>query len=132
MAISRTREYEADRDGALISGDPMSLASALDKISRLSRNFENPFARRVPGIAHLFIINPLAGDRKDSLFSTHPDVNNRIDALRQLARELASGSPGERPAFVARAPRRPSRDAAPGWRVPGTRSDRRDTRGPWG
>jgi heat shock protein HtpX len=96
MAISRTREYGADRGGAEISGHPMALASALAKISGAAHHIENPSAEANPATAHMFIINPLSGQRMDGLFSTHPDPRNRIDALRQIAREMGAPetSPG--------------------------------------
>lgn len=87
MAISRSREYEADRLGAMITGQPLWLASALRKIQALARQFPNEAAERSPAMAHLYIINPLAGRGVDSLFSTHPRTENRIAALEQLARE---------------------------------------------
>jgi heat shock protein HtpX len=90
MAISRTREYGADRGGAEISGQPMALASALAKISGAAHRIENPSAEANPATAHMFIINPLSGQRMDGLFSTHPDPRNRIDALKQLARQMGS------------------------------------------
>src|SRR5438552_15427302 len=70
MAISRTREYAADHEGALITGDPGWLASALRKIDYAARQVENPTAERNPAMAHLFIVNPLAGYGMDNLFST--------------------------------------------------------------
>lgn len=85
MAISRTREYAADRAGAEISGNPMALASALHKIQHGAQRIMNPRAEANPATAHLFIVNPLAGKRMDNLFSTHPDTANRIAALQQLA-----------------------------------------------
>lgn len=96
MAISRTREYGADRDGAEISGHPMALASALAKISGAAHHIENPSAEANPATAHMFIINPLSGQRMDGLFSTHPDPRNRIEALRQIARQMGAPetSPG--------------------------------------
>jgi len=92
MAISRTREYGADRGGAEISGKPLALASALAKISGATHAIENPSAEANPATAHLFIINPLSGQRMDNLFSTHPDTDNRIAALEGLAREI-QGTP---------------------------------------
>jgi heat shock protein HtpX len=89
MAISRTREYSADRAGAEISGRPESLASALAKIAGFARRVPNMTAERNPGTAHLFIINPLSGARMDNLFSTHPATENRIAALMTMARESA-------------------------------------------
>ncbi|HUV32850.1 MAG TPA: zinc metalloprotease HtpX [Devosiaceae bacterium] len=136
MAISRTREYEADRDAAEITGDPLALASALDKISRLAKNFENPWARRTPGMAHLYIVNPLLGDRRsDNWFSTHPDVRNRIAALRDLAGRMSATR--HVPARRARLERvgEPPRGGA--WRVPdfaefADRAGQRHRPGPWG
>jgi heat shock protein HtpX len=90
MAVSRTREYSADRDGALICGRPMALASALQKISGAAHHIENDTAERNPATAHMFIINPLSGHRMDNLFSTHPAVENRIAALQQLAHEMGA------------------------------------------
>jgi heat shock protein HtpX len=88
MAISRTREYGADRGGAEISGQPLALASALAKISNAAHRIENPAAEANPATAHMFIINPLSGARMDGLFSTHPNPHNRIDALRRIAQEM--------------------------------------------
>jgi heat shock protein HtpX len=84
MAISRTREYSADRRGAEICGNPLWLASALDKIARNAERIHNPDAERNPATAHLFIINPLSGERMDNLFSTHPNTENRIAALKGM------------------------------------------------
>ena len=86
MAISRTREYEADRAGAEISGRPLWLASALEKIEQTAQAVPNPAAEQNPATAHLFIINPLHGVGVDNLFSTHPSTANRVDRLRQMAR----------------------------------------------
>ena len=85
MAISRTREYAADRAGAEICGHPMWLAGALAKIERAARGIDNEAAEANPATAHLFIINPLHGRRMDSLFATHPDTENRIARLREMA-----------------------------------------------
>ncbi|MES2905917.1 MAG: zinc metalloprotease HtpX [Pseudomonadota bacterium] len=85
MAISRTREYAADRTGAEISGAPLALASALKKIAGGTAAIPNEDAERHPAAAHMFIINPLSGSRMDNLFSTHPDTDNRIAALVELA-----------------------------------------------
>lgn len=85
MAISRGREYEADRIGAEIAGDPMALASALRKIDQIARGIDNRQAEANPALAHLFIINPLHGGARDALFSTHPATENRVAALMQLA-----------------------------------------------
>jgi heat shock protein HtpX len=84
MAISRGREYEADRVGASIADDPAALASALQKIDHYARNGAvNMGAERNPATAHMFIINPLAGRGADNLFSTHPSTANRVAALEK-------------------------------------------------
>jgi heat shock protein HtpX len=92
MAISRTREYEADRMGAEIVGQPMWLASALAKIDQAAHAIPNETAERNPATAHLFIINPLHGGAVDNLFSTHPSTQNRIAALQEMA-AAATGRP---------------------------------------
>ncbi len=85
MAISRSREYEADRIGAEICGRPMWLARALEKIDRFAKGIVNHQAERNPATAHMFIINPLHAQAVDGLFSTHPNTTNRISRLRQMA-----------------------------------------------
>jgi heat shock protein HtpX len=112
MAISRAREYEADRIGAEIGGEPEALARALEKIETYARRRVNVDAERNPAMAHLFIINPLAGQGADNLFSTHPNTRNRIAQLLQLAQ--SSGR------TTSPAPEEP-------WSNPPQRS-----RGPWG
>jgi len=84
MAISRTREYGADKGGAEISGDPMGLASALAKISKTAEQVDNITAERNPATAHMFIINPLRGRGMDNLFTTHPSARNRIKRLKEM------------------------------------------------
>jgi heat shock protein HtpX len=91
MAISRTREYAADRLGARISGRPDALASALVKISRVAEAVPNQTAESHPATAPLFIINPLSGRGMDNLFSTHPSTENRIVELDRLSREMGLG-----------------------------------------
>lgn len=86
MAISRTREYEADREGAEISGDPAGLAKALARIATLAGRTVNVPAERNPAAAPLFIINPLHALRADKLFSTHPPTEERIARLQAMAR----------------------------------------------
>lgn len=88
MAISRSREYEADKRGAEICGNPLWLASALEKIDRGARATINRRAEANPAMAHMYIMNPLAGRRGDNLFSTHPATQNRIEALNRLAAEM--------------------------------------------
>ncbi len=85
MAVSRTREYAADKGGAEISGKPLALASALAKISNGVQRAQNPAAEANPAVAHLFIINPLSGVRMDNFFATHPATENRIAQLQALA-----------------------------------------------
>jgi heat shock protein HtpX len=92
MAISRAREYEADRVGAEIAGDPEALARALQRIEAYAHGAVNEAAERNPATAHLFIINPLAGRRGDNLFSTHPATRNRVEALMAMVGRLAPRS----------------------------------------
>ena len=84
-AISRAREYEADRIGAEICGRPLWLASALDKIQHGASRIDNQAAEDNPATAHMFIINPLHARSIDSLFSTHPNTEERISRLRAMA-----------------------------------------------
>jgi heat shock protein HtpX len=119
MAISRSREYEADRIGAAICGDPRALARALEKIEKHARGAINVRAEQNPATAHLFIINPLAGTGADNLFSTHPSTRNRVSKLYAMAGGLPDG--GEQ-APIAMTPGAP--DAAGPW---GERA-----RSPWG
>ncbi len=88
LAVSRTREYDADRGGAEISGDPAALASALIKISNAAQRIVNRDAEANPAMAHLFIVNPLSGQRMDNLFSTHPATENRVAALERMAADM--------------------------------------------
>jgi heat shock protein HtpX len=111
MAISRAREYEADRIGATICGNPHWLADALERIQLFAARIDNNTAERNPATAHMFIINPLHAHRHDRLFSTHPATENRVAALRAMA---AQGG-----AVARRAPE-PRRHAGDG------------VRGPWG
>ena len=94
MAVSRTREYSADRLGAEICGQPLWLASALGKIAAAAGSIRNDDAERNPATAHMFIVNPLSGERMDSLFSTHPAPENRIAALEQLAQQWQADARG--------------------------------------
>jgi heat shock protein HtpX len=86
MGISRSREYQADETGGLVSGNPLALASALQKIEFYAKNRVLPEA--TPATSHMFIINPFAGagDWMMSLFSTHPPTAKRIERLQELAR----------------------------------------------
>jgi heat shock protein HtpX len=86
MAISRTREFGADRGGAEISGDPEGLASALRKIEAYAKGLPMPTAEAHPETAQMMIINPLSGNGIKSLFSTHPSTDERVAKLLALAR----------------------------------------------
>lgn len=134
MAISRTREYSADRRGAEICGNPLWLASALDKIARNVERIHNPEAERNPAMAPLFIINPLSGERMDNLFSTHPNTENRIAALQAMANE-GVGRPAQRTAPQPTAqPSAPSGPQGPWGGRPAEQSAPEQPRpsGPWG
>ena len=115
-AISRTREYSADRLGAEIVGNPLWLASALRKIAAASGKIVNQPAERFPASAHMFIINPLAGFRMDGLFATHPPVDIRIAELEAMAAEM-----GQQPMS--------NKEAAP---VETVQDDTPINSGPWG
>jgi heat shock protein HtpX len=107
LAISRTREYAADRAGTEISREPMALASALQKIAAAAHRIPNMEAERNPASAHLFIVNPLSGARMDNLFSTHPNVENRVAALEEMSRAMgARGTPSSAEAGLWSAERR--------------------------
>ncbi|MCQ8782390.1 zinc metalloprotease HtpX [Mangrovibrevibacter kandeliae] len=149
MAISRTREYAADRRGAEICGNPLWLASALAKIASAAGRTVNYDAERNPATAHMFIVNPLTGRGMDSLFSTHPDTGNRIAALEEMATAACAAS-GSRMAGPAEAVPQPAFEGPwsatanrtrPDWRRPAPPtaggSPARPTgpstrRGPWG
>lgn len=126
MAISRSREYAADRMGAMIAGNPLWLASALLKINAKARQIINKRAEMIPAAAHVFIINPLNGRGLDSLFSTHPNVENRVAELEALAKEMnISGALPTDGGIEA-----PSNPSGPNIWVGGQNASRR--RGPWG
>jgi heat shock protein HtpX len=126
MAISRSREYEADRVGAEITGDPRSLASALQRLEAYKQGRVNEAAEANPASAHLFIINPLSGLRMDGLFSTHPATENRVAALEALATRI--GPPGGGSTRIPQSPPRvASRQQGP-WSA-GDGTGRR--RNPW-
>ncbi len=126
MAISRSREYSADRMGAMLCGNPLWLASALEKIHVAARKIRNEPAEQIPAAAHLFIINPLNGRGLDSLFSTHPNVENRIAELQALAREMGVTDTGTAPQT---GPRDDGFIVSDGGDAAG---GRRGPRGPWG
>ena len=97
MAISRAREYEADRIGAEICRQPLWLASALGKISQAAAAIDNQPAEANPATAHMFIINPLHAHAVDGLFSTHPNTENRIARLKEMAAEMGQVQRAPRP-----------------------------------
>jgi len=120
MAISRTREYAADDTGAEICGDPMALASALDKLEQGASRIDNEVAEDNPATAHMFIVNPLHARSMDNLFSTHPSMANRIERLRAKAAEMGGGGPAR------------AAQPDPGGFRPAHQRGRRKGRGPWG
>ena len=83
LAVSRSREYQADRTGAEVSGDPLALASALRKLQRATQVIPSRTAQ--PAFAHLYIVNPLSGQTLSGLFSTHPPIEERIRRLEEMA-----------------------------------------------
>ena len=85
MAISRAREFEADRGGAEISGDPAALASALQKIHQAAQGIPLAAAERHPETAQMMIMNPLSGGGLRGMFSTHPSTEERVERLMQMA-----------------------------------------------
>jgi heat shock protein HtpX len=129
MAISRTREYSADRLGAMIQGTPQPLISGLVKIENAAHQVENPSAEQNPATAHMFIINPLTGGHGwDSLFATHPKTENRIAALREVGAEMGmGGSTGGWSSGPSRSSVPPSGGGSTGGSPWGTRRG-----GPWG
>lgn len=113
MAVSRTREYSADRLGAQICGRPEWLASALNKIAGAAKQIPNQLAEQNPASAHMFIINPLGLHARDSLFSTHPSTENRIAALMNMKNEPAfheknATAPSDRTRAASPSPANPS------------------------
>jgi heat shock protein HtpX len=90
MAISRAREFEADRGGAEISGDPAALASALQKIHRLAQGLPMEAAEAHPETAQMMIMNPLSADGIKGLFSTHPATEERVARLLEMTRSGAA------------------------------------------
>ena len=121
MAISRSREYEADKLGGEIAGNPVWLADALAKIAGGVAHTPNETAEAKPATAHMFIINPLTGGGMDSLFSTHPDTGNRIAALMEQARAMGVGRQAAPGGFMSQAAQSPWASGGSG-REPG----------PWG
>lgn len=84
LAVSRSREYEADKGGAEMSGNPLALANALKKLEMASKQIPFVQAENHPATAHLFIVNPLNGNALKSLFSTHPSTEERIKRLEAM------------------------------------------------
>ncbi|NSX32491.1 zinc metalloprotease HtpX [Brevundimonas vesicularis] len=125
MAISRGREYEADRVGAEIAGDPQALASALQKIDAYAKRITNQTAERNPASGQMFIINPLAGRGADNLFSTHPATGNRVRALMELGAKMGIQSRARTPDLTQPRP-------AAGFTTTGVPTTRTEPRGPWG
>ncbi len=124
MAISRSREYQADKLGAWICQRPLWLASALEKIAGAAERVPMETAEENPASAHMFIINPLSGRGVDSLFSTHPAVESRIERLEALAEEWGQlEPPGREPVRVGEA-------RGPWERTAESAED--ESRGPWG
>jgi len=116
MAISRSREYEADKAGAEISGNPLWLASALQRLHEGTQAIPNATAEANPATAHLYIDNPLSAGGLRSLFSTHPPMEERIARLEAMAGQYAGASQSQAaPSSFRR-----------GGSVPQT------SRGPWG
>ncbi len=126
MAVSRTREYAADKRGAEICGNPLWLSSALGKIARNAKVIPNEEAEHNPATAHMFIINPLSGRGADNLFSTHPDTGNRIAALEQMAVEMGISSGG-----MASRGSTPSQNSGPWGNAGGNSNGGSGYRGPW-
>ena len=129
MAISRTREYEADRIGAEICERPLWLASALYKIADAAGRTPFAEAEANPAASHMFIINPLSGASMDNLFSTHPNTENRIIALEALAEEWGQLEPAGQEPLAA-----PQNEEGPWDNQNRKRKEEKDDPfgGPWG
>ncbi|PWC89006.1 heat-shock protein HtpX [Azospirillum sp. TSO5] len=144
MAISRTREFEADRIGAEICGRPNWLADALTNIHNSATHIANYQAEAHPATAHLFIANPLSGASMASLFSTHPDMGERVARLRAMAAQTGSFSSGGFGGGGFGGGHTPPRDGRSPWGAPpqggnqgGTQGGQggfmpQNRRGPWG
>ncbi|MDP1910587.1 MAG: M48 family metalloprotease, partial [Hyphomicrobium sp.] len=114
MAISRGREYEADRRRAEISGQPLWLASALAKLHAGTQQIPNRAAEANPATAHMYIANPLSAGGLRSLFSTHPPMEERIARLEAMASQMGNGGYRAAPAantnpWTASVPKAPRR-----------------------
>jgi heat shock protein HtpX len=124
MAISRSREYEADRGGAALCGNPLWLASALSRLESGARQIPNHAAEANPASAHLYIVNPLTGGGLASLFATHPPMAERIARLEAMA----GGAPGRGYATDYGGTTATARGPGGPWNNPGGGG----RRGPWG
>ncbi|XEY19840.1 zinc metalloprotease HtpX [Azospirillum sp. HJ39] len=135
MAISRTREFEADRIGAEICGRPTWLADALTNIHNAATHIPNHQAEAHPATAHLFIANPLSGANFASLFSTHPDMGERVARLRAMAAPAGGFGGGGSGSGSGGGFTRP-RDGRSPWGAPpqsqGGGFMPQNRRGPWG
>ena len=127
MAISRTREYEADAGGAAICGNPDWLADALEKLEAGSKRIDNQPAEHNPATAHMFIVNPLHAHKHDSLFSTHPATANRVARLREMSGNSKGSDPVPAGPWTGESVVRRGRGS-----VPGAGPRRGSRRGPWG
>ena len=142
MAISRSREYVADEMGGQIAGNPIWLASALQKIAQGVEQIPNEAAEAKPAMAHMFIINPLSGWGMDNLFSTHPNTENRVAALMQQAQAMGlsphqGGAPQQSGAWGSTAAGEADMTSGQdggflGGRGIASGADRDGRRGPWG
>jgi heat shock protein HtpX len=124
MAISRSREYEADRGGAALCGNPLWLASALSRLESGARQIPNHAAEANPASAHLYIVNPLTGGGLASLFATHPPMAERIARLEAMAGAAPGGGYAADYGTAAAAPRGPG--------GPWSNGGGGGRRGPWG
>jgi heat shock protein HtpX len=139
MAVSRSREYVADQTGGQLAGNPLWLASALGKIADGAAQIPDEAVEARPAMAHLFIVNPLAGGPRDNLFSTHPDTQNRIAALIELANRMGIAQTSEiadspAPSGASWRPFRDAASSAPSGSFLGGRgvADRSSRPNPWG
>ena len=101
MAISRTREFDADEDGSRLTGDPEALASALNKISYGAQTNPMPKTAGTQSVSSMMIANPFSARGFSKLFSTHPPTDERISRLMQMSQEMRnSGIGGGSPHYL--------------------------------